>query len=169
MNILWCIFDWIGRWQVLVAIGVVLLGVVMWIRGIAPVLWRLGRGLAKRQIVIFASADNLGSLKNLLLDSRLFSPRNIVEITSSADIQRAASGTLFLVHWPDFSASIDHILDLKTDGSALIIYAPRDQGLIPEPVMARIGNRRNTSVTNFRGRLMNDIVTAMITTSYDKR
>jgi hypothetical protein len=169
MNILLCILDWIGRWQVIVPAGVVALGFVLWISGIAPVLWRLGNGLSKRKVVIFASADNLGSLKSLLLDSRLFSRKNIIDITIEADIDKAASETMFLVHWPDFAESIDRILDLKSDGSALIIYAPRDHGPIPDRVMARIGDRRNTSVTNFRGRLMNDIVTAMITTSYEKR
>jgi len=169
MNTLWCILDWIGRWHVLVTVGVVVFGLILWISGIAPVLWRLGNGLARRKIVIFASANNLGSLKSLLHDSRLFSRKNIIAITTGADIERAASGTLFLVQWSDFADSLGRILDLKSDVTALIIYAPRDQGPIPESDMSRIGNLRNTSVTNFRGRLMNDIVTAMITTSYEKK
>jgi hypothetical protein len=168
MDIVKCILDWVGRWDALVAIGIVLVAIVLWVTGIAPVLWRLGNGLARRKIVIFASATNLASLKTLILDSRLFAARNIVEVTTPVDVQRAKGGAIFLVYWPDFSASIDQVLGQKQDGSALIVYAPRDGGIIPEPVMARICNLRNTTVTNFRGRLMNDIVTAMITTGYEK-
>jgi hypothetical protein len=34
--------------------------------------------------------------------------------------------------------------------------------------MRNLDGKRHTAVTNFRGRLLNDIVTAMITTSYEK-
>ena len=34
--------------------------------------------------------------------------------------------------------------------------------------MNDIANRPNTVVVNFRGRLLNDILTSLITTSYDK-
>ena len=55
---------------------------------------------------------------------------------------------------------------MKSDTCALIIYVPRVLGLIPEEQMKKLDESRNTAITNFRGRLLNDIVTAMITTSY---
>lgn len=132
-------------------------------------LWRLGHGLARRKIVIFATANNLASLKQLLLDSQLFSNGNIIEVFAAADIGRAENKTLFLVHWSDFQNAIDDIIKQKDDGCALIVYAPTAEGRIPDDVMSKLDKERNTTVTNFRGRLLNDIVTAMITTSYEKK
>jgi hypothetical protein len=46
----------------------------------------------------------------------------------------------------------------------MIVYAPYNKGRIPDDQMENLDGKRNTSVTNFRGRLLNDVVTAMITT-----
>lgn len=56
-------------------------GIIGWIMGICPAIYRLGNGLSKRKIAIFAKGDNTMSLKNLLIDSRLFRQKNIFEIT----------------------------------------------------------------------------------------
>lgn len=143
-------------------------GFSLWTKGIFPALFRLGNGLAKRKIAIFAKANNLSSLKKLLTDSKLFREKNICEITKSEDIGVAEQATLYLVFWHDWSDKIDDILQRKPDACALIIYAPRNLGPIPEDQMKNLDGHRHTAVTNFRGRLLNDIVTAMITTSYEK-
>lgn len=140
----------------------------LWIRGISPALLRLGNGLAKRKIAIFAKNDNLSSLKKLLIDSKLFNEKNICEITKKDDIGIAEQTTLYLVFWHDWAECIDDILRKKPDACALIVYAPRNLGPIPEEQMKNLDGHRHTAVTNFRGRLLNDIVTAMITTSYEK-
>jgi len=46
--------------------------IALWARGILPAILRLGNGLAKRKIAIFAKNDNLTSLRHLLTDSQLF-------------------------------------------------------------------------------------------------
>jgi len=68
------------------------------------------------------------------------------------------------VFWPDWSDSLADILNKKPDECALIVYAPYGRGRIPDEQMKQLDGTRNTAVTNFRGRLLNDIVTAMITT-----
>lgn len=60
------------------------------------------------------------------------------------------------------------ILFMKPDECALVVYAPYDQGRIPDEQMKKLDGKRHTAVTNFRGRLLNDIVASMITTSYEK-
>lgn len=40
---------------------------------------------------------------------------------------------------------------------------------IPHEKMSDIANRANTVVVNFRGRLLNDVLTSLITTSYDRK
>jgi hypothetical protein len=141
---------------------------ILWVRGVSPALLRLGNGLAKRKIAIFAKHENLSSLKSLLTDSKLFNEKNICQITKKEDIGIAERATLYLVFWHDWIDCIDDILRKKPDACALIVYAPRNLGPIPEDQMKKLDGYRHTAVTNFRGRLLNDIVTAMITTGYEK-
>ena len=55
----------------------------------------------------------------------------------------------------------------------MIVYFPNfslDKGnSIPNNIKDKINNTSNTTVVNFRGRLLNDIITTLITTSYEKR
>lgn len=161
------IIDWIGTISTIVVILSFFAGVALWLKGIFPVLYRLGHGLAKRKIAIFAKGDALVSLKGLISDSQLFNDKNMTQITTRNDFGKAEEVTLFLVHWPDWKDDLKGILNLKKDGAALIVYAPQELGRIPEPDMHKLNEKRNVIVTNFRGRLMNDIITSMITTSQD--
>jgi hypothetical protein len=158
----------IGLIETIILVIGIIWGIVLWGRGIFPALLRLGNGLAKRKIAIFAKGDNLVSLTNLLLDSKLFRRKNIVEITKKEDIGRAECATMYLVFWHDWADDITKILNKKPDECALIVYAPYEKGRIPDDQMRNLDGKRHTAVTNFRGRLLNDIVTAMITTSYEK-
>lgn len=159
---------WVGTIETAFLLGVIAYGIVLWARGIFPVLYRLGNGLARRKIVVFAKGDNLTSLRSLLVDCKLFPQKNILDITSSRDIGKAEGASVYLVYWPDWADEIDSILNIKPDKCALVVYAPYDKGRIPEDKMKNLDGKRHTAVTNFRGRLLNDIVTSMITTSYIK-
>ena len=155
----------VGAIETLVLIAAIIWGAVLWAKGIWPALWRLGNGLAKRKVAVFASSGNAMSIKSLLLDSKLFSEKNITIISEAKDVGISEHSTLYLVFWHDWKDSVDEILRRKSDTYPLIVYAPRDMGFIPEDEMKKLDQHRNTTVTNFRGRLLNDLVTAMITTS----
>jgi hypothetical protein len=151
-----------------VAVGIVY-AINLWARGVFPALLRLGNGLARRKIALFAKGDNVSSLRHLLMDSGLFKERNICEITKKEDIGRAQGATLYLVFWSDCAPYIEEILQQKPDACALIVYAPYNQGRIPEAQMNLLDGKRHTAVTNFRGRLLNDIIGSLITTSYEQK
>ncbi|MEK7078681.1 MAG: hypothetical protein AAB929_01300 [Patescibacteria group bacterium] len=168
METLIVILDRIGRISTVVVIIGVILVVISWLRGISPALWRLGNGLAQRKIAIFAKSDNLSSLKSLLTDSKLFIEENIIPITNTNDVDKSEKATLFLVYWPDWKDDIDIIFTKKFDGVALIVYAPQELGIISGDSVKKLNEKRNVVLTNFRGRLLNDIVVSMITTSYEK-
>ena len=161
------ILDIIGYISTAIVVVSFFWGLWAWFKGIIPALIGLGTGLAKRKIAIFAKGDNLTSMKSLLLDTKLFRKKNIIDIVTINDLGRAESATLFLVFWHDWEENIGQLLSKKADGIPLIVYAPRELGDIPQDYMKQISERRNTTVTNFRGRLLNDIVISMITTSYD--
>lgn len=154
--------------DIIVLVGL-LWGGVLWLRGIVPVVLRLGNGLARRKIAIFAKGDHVISLKDLLLDSKLFKKKNIYEITSGEDFGRSEEATVFLVYWHDWtSENINQILNQKRDKCALIVYAPYNCDRIPSDMMTKLDGERNTAVTNFRGRLLSDIIGSMITISYER-
>jgi len=136
-------------------------------KGVFPVWYRLGIGLSKRKIAIFASTE-FESLKSMLVDSKLFEGKNVIQINKN-DLKKAEKETIFLVHWKDNQEKIDDILVLKKDSTALIVYAPTSEGRIEPPEkMDKINLHRNAVVVNLRGRLLNDILTALITTSDDR-
>jgi hypothetical protein len=144
-----------------------LTAVLLWFRGITPALYRLGRGLARRKIAVFAKSSQ-SSLQALLVDSGLIRTRNLIAVTDDGDIGKAEEARLFLVYWPDWAGEIDRILALKKDSGALVVYCPAGDSPIPPGKFTMLNSHRNVIVCNFRGRLLNDIVTTMITTAHDK-
>ncbi len=137
------------------------------IKGVLPVWYRLGMGLSRRKIAIFAE-EEYNNLKSMLIDSNIFVSKNIVKIDKQS-IKKAETITLLLVHWKCFEQEIDNILKIKKDSDALIIYAPQPEGRIDNNNLEKINSERNSIIVNFRGRLLNDILTCMMTTSYEKR
>lgn len=139
------------------------------VTGFVPVLIRLGNGLKKRKIAIFARGDALGSLEALFADSKLFNTKNIIRVSDRGDFGRAEDATVFLVYWPDWTDHITDIVRQKKDGTALIVYAPQAAGFIPPDTIALLEQHRNVVLANLRGRLLNDVVVSLITSGYDKK
>lgn len=139
--------------------------VILVLKGVFPVWYRLGIGLSKRQIAVFAE-NEYTSLESMLIDSKIF--YKTIKINKN-EIKKAEKETIFLVHWSEFKDEINEILTIKKDSTPLIIYAPTKEGSIDNENMDKINTHRNSVVVNFRGRLLNDIFTSLITTSYEKR
>ncbi len=157
-------------WASLVFSGaVVIAGVYVTVTGFLPVLWRLGNGLRKRKIAIFAKDGALTSLKALFADSKLFNTKNIIEVAHGGDFGRSEDATVFLVYWPDWQNEMPEIIRRKKDGTALIVYAPQGQGFVPPETIALLEQHRNVVLANLRGRLLNDIVVSLITSGYEKK
>lgn len=165
MTCLLQILDWIGTLSTAVVLAGLVWGICLWGRGILPVLLRLGNGLATRKIAILAGASDQGSLKSLLADSGMFREKNIISVAVQNDLGRAEKATLYLVHWPSWQDALGKVLSQKKDGTALVVYAPHEGGRIPDQVLVSLNNQRNVTVTNFRGRLLSDILVSMMTTS----
>jgi hypothetical protein len=142
-----------------------LLSVILIVKGIVPVWIRLGSGLIKRKIAVFA-LDEFTSLRSMLVDSSLFRDKNIVQIHKN-DVAKAEEFTFFILHWKDYGESIDQILSLKKDKTALVVYAPQHEGRIDDESLKKINNQRNAVIVNFRGRLLNDIFVSLMTTVQD--
>lgn len=134
------------------------------IRGVIPVLWRLGKSLHNRKIALYAEAEAT-SLTSTLVDSKLFKAKNI-DVMGKKELGKGKDYSMMIVYYPEFKDCISDIISLKNDSDALIVYAPRDGGKIKDDVVQAINNERNSIIVNLRGRLLNDILTSMITTNY---
>lgn len=161
------ILDYLGYIATVLVIVSAIGAFILWARGIAPVLIRLGNGLSRRKIAVFAKGAMLSSLEDLLRDSKIFNHTRIIKIGHRGDIGKAEPATVYLVYWPDWKDELAEIAANKPDAVALIVYAPHEHGQIPRDIMIAIEQQRNVIVNNFRGRLLNDIVVSMITTSYE--
>lgn len=147
--------------------------IVIWIynvyligSGLAQIFLRLGKGLSRRKIGVLAE-EKESELVDLLIDSGLFKRKNILTARRS-DINRVEDCTIKLVHWERFEEDIDKILNMKEDNHALIVYAPAEGPRISKENMDKLSMHRNTVIVNFRGRLLNDILTSMLTTEFSK-
>jgi len=138
--------------------------IACWAFCIVPIALRFGIGLQKREVAIFGDDKAFADLKSCLIDSKIFKDKNIHQIR---DLGKAKGKTIFLVDWSSFGSDIEKVFDArKSDQVAVIIFA--NPGSIPQPAMTDIANRANTVVVNFKGRLLNDLLTSLITTSYDR-
>jgi hypothetical protein len=156
-----------GGISTVVTLVAILYGVYLFARGVIPVWLRLGMGLSKRKIAVFADKE-FDDLVNILVDSGIFRKSNVLKITKGA-IKKAEDITLYLVHWKCFNDKLDEILAIKRDATALLVYAPQDEGKIDQESLGKINAERNSLVINFRGRLLNDVLACMITTSYKRK
>lgn len=157
----------VGGISVTIMIGTFLYSVYLIMQGIIPVWYRLGKGLARRNIAIFAEVEEFSGLKDMLVDSKLFKPKNIHQIQIN-NIKKADNYTVFLVHWSKYKNNINDIVTMKKDSTALVIYSPQNEGMIDSESLNLINSHRNSIIVNFRGRLINDIFVSLITTVYSK-
>lgn len=137
-------------------------------KGILPVLYHLGLALSKRKIAIFAESNDFNNLKNILVDSKLFKAKNILLIDQKS-IRSAEGESLLLLHWGSCKDNLDSVLGIKKDAAALIVYAPIEDGKIDDEAMKKISEHRNVIVANFRGRLVNDVLVCMMTSSWERQ
>ena len=160
------LFIIVGGITVTIAFIAFVYRLVCWTFDITPIIFRLGIALWQRRVAIFGNAEIFESLKNSLVDSNIFKKKNIIHI-SSDNIDKAKDETIFLVDWETFGDKIEQVFSArKNHQTAIVIYAK--PASILQDKMSDIANRANTVVVNFRGRLLNDILTSLITTSYDR-
>lgn len=149
----------------LIGIGAILFGIYIWYRGIGVPVYRLGNGLARRKVYVLANEGNARSVSELLINSRLFQKNNIIKITTREDFGRAEGKSLYVVRFEDWSDNLDEILGLKKNGAFMVVFAPDIR--IPDEYMDKIKIHSNIAITNFRGRLIGDVLLAMMTTSFN--
>ena len=163
----------VGGLFTIFAVTTILLTLIFGILGITPLLWRLGYGRWFRKIAIVANDNTYNNLRKDLIDSGIFRKKNISQI-SSKFLTEIKDHDLMLVHYQSFNENqIEEILNNKKSKAGMVFYypgfSPKEGKVIPDAIRDKISDKENTTIVNFRGRLLNDIITTLITTSYEKR
>ncbi len=147
------------------AIGALTVAVAV-ILGIFPLLWKLGIGRWQTKIAIISNDTNSKeSVKDDLVSSRLFRQKNIVPLCSQ-DIQKLDKYSI-IIACDDMIESLKMILDKKQSSSGLIVYATKTK--LTAGQMDLLNRHPLVTLTNFRGRLMNDLIPLLMSTAYVKR
>ena len=156
-------------------LGAVLLfiwSIISWFLGVAPLFYRLGFGRWSRRIAIVANDEMYSSLKSDLIDTGIFRKKNIFQVKKGS-LSKIKHINLALIHYQSFSVEeVDQILADKSANAGFVFYFPEftpPHTVIPQDVMGRINNHPFTTIVNMRGRLTNDILVTLLSTSYDKR
>lgn len=162
----------VGGLVTIFSIGLFIWAIISWSMGIFPLFLRLGFGRWSRKIKIAANGDIYKSLEDDMKSTGIFRKGNIEQITSGS-LAKIKDASLVLVHYPSFTEEeIRRLVSFKRPGAGFIFYFPEfnpPTNVIPSEMLKIINNEPFTAVVNFRGRLMNDIITTLLSTSYDKR
>lgn len=132
--------------------------------GLFSLLTRFGT-IYSRKISIVADG-NYGDLKQDLTDTGLFRESKVSQITNQR-LGEVRDSKLLLVDYRYVTDDeLKYIVDNKQTNCGLIVYAPpvNPPRRLPDDLMQRVVNHPHTLVVNFRGRLVNDVLTTMLTT-----
>ena len=148
-------------------------------RKVPRLVQRIAEGLGSRKIAIVATKTSFADLKLSLLESGLFEEANISHVPPDALEQLADTDLILLeyaaVHSDDTAAvrkKLSELLKHKDRRDGLIVYC-KPPLRIPDgggdSMYTVFGDTPNTVVVTQYGRLLNDILVMMMTTSNQKK
>lgn len=162
----------VGMLTTVFAICLFIWAVASWFLGVYPLFLRIGFGRWTRKIAIAANTEKYASLRADLLETGIFREKNIYHIQNDS-LAQIRVATLVLVHYQSFSEpEVKTILENKKTNAGFIFYFPEftpPTTVISPEMMRAINNQQFTTIVNMRGRLINDILVTLLSTSYEKR
>ena len=140
-----------------------------WTMGISMVMKRLGLGRWYRKVLIISDVSNGTSLKKDLIDSGVFREKNIIVIGEQNISDVKSSDLMLLDYWSISPEKALTAIANKQSHAGLVVYSPMKKGRIADEVTERINDEPFTTLVNMRGRLVNDLLITLMSTSYDKK
>lgn len=137
------------------------------ITGILRALWRFGLGVAWRKVHIIADADVRDELRSDLIGSGIIKKRNIATRTKGMT-GNLKGACMFILDYEYLGEDeVLKILSNKDFNSGALVYAK--PGIIPEGVLDKLNTYQHVSVVNFRGRLVNEALLLLLSTSFTRK
>ena len=161
------LFDWFGYISsVIILVGFVW-AFVQWLRGIIPLSIRASK-IRQNKVAVFAKGANITELMDSMNGTKLFGKSSFKEVSTIGNLSACEESRIFVLHWADWGADIDTVLAKKTSQTGLIVYAPHGV-IVPGQDMSKLQNHNFVTLTNFRGRLINDLLAMAIAIRYAKK
>lgn len=154
------IIGWVTAFLILCSI---VASIIAWMLGILRPLYRLGLGLSRKRITIIASYEDCESLVNLISNSKIFSTSRIRRICSREDAEDIQAGDVILYKYNGSPFTLREVLERKSPDASIVIYA-KPMEIKDVSDWQLMDEFRNVSVCNLKGRLLNDLLTLMMTT-----
>ena len=171
MNTAKTFLEAVGLITTAVSLLLFFISVISWFLGIGPLMYRLGLGRWRRKISVLADSEVYMSLKADLVNSGVFREKNITYITKR-DLGKVKDCNLLLVNYGSFTAQeVKNIIKNKKSDAGMVVYFPdfSPTNRIPDDVVTLINNEPHTVLVNFRGRLINDVLVMLLSTSYERK
>lgn len=140
-----------------------------WAMGISMVMKRLGLGRWYRKVTIVSDGSGGEKLKKDLVDSGVFREKNIQVIGESSLSDVKTADLILLDYWSLAPQKALTAIENKQNHAGLVVYSPMKKGRIADEVTKRMNDEPFTTLVQMRGRLVNDLLVTLMSTSYDKK
>ena len=161
------IFEWIGY---AIKVGIFASGVVfvlLSILGLSKPLWRFGMGVAWRKVFIVADGDSRDEIKNDLVRSGIFKEKNVKTKTKGEIGDLKGARLLILKYEYLEKEKVLEMVSQKAPDCGVLVYAKFRA--IPDDVLDELNLFQHVSVVNFRGRLVNEALLLLLSTSFARK
>lgn len=134
--------------------------------GITQAMVRFGLALYAKKIAIIAGLDDFNDIQNDLVNSGLIKKRNIQHITNRHLDEAKSALLMIIVHGYLSDEEFNTVVRGKKPQCGLIVHCPPEKGRIDEKGMQLLSMIPFTALCNFRGRMVNDVLLMMLSTSF---
>lgn len=145
--------------------------VIVWSRFIIPVLRRFGMVIWKRQIAIVSNDPSLvTSIEIDLTSTHMLRKKNLcgIPINNLKDLPKYS---VVIIDCGSFSeeAKLAKVIDDMDASIGVVLYCRPGCKRLSDELMMKVNNSSRVILTNFRGRLVNDIVASLVSTPYEEK
>lgn len=134
--------------------------------GITQALIRFELALFAKKIAIIAGLDDFNDIRKDLVNSGLIKTRNIQHVTNKHLDEAQSALLMIIVHEYLSNEEFNAVVRGKKPQCGLIVYCPPEKGRIDEQGMKLLSMISFTALCNFRGRMVNDVLLMMLSTSF---
>lgn len=166
-NRIWFLFGVIGTLSTIAVVFSFVRYVLPSILCLAVPAFRFGQSIAWKKVFIISSGDTLRELRGDLGRSGIIKKRNIITKTKGemSDLDGARLLILDYAHLGE--TEVLEVVSHKDSNCGVLVYAETE--VIPKEVMRKLNLYRHVSVVNFRGRLINEILLLLVSTSFTRK
>lgn len=135
---------------------------------VVKALWRFGLALHGKKIYIVSDDDSYQTLSEDLSDSGLLKKKNLTHINKHSFNKKNGALLLIVQHGYLETEDLRLLLKNKDARCGAIVYCPPGAGRLENAELDLLNSVSFTTLCNFRGRLVNDVLLMMLSTSFKK-